>query len=160
MLEAPPPGLSVKPREQNGTFYFRCTMRFRVPFCDVDMLQHVNNASYVIWAETVRCNYFDEVFKESLTGTNGIILARWELDYEEPLDYREEVAIGCRIARLGRKSFDFVYEIWSETRQLRAARGLTTMVAYDYETRTSIAIPEPWREIIQSYEAVAPVVGS
>ena len=135
-------------------------MRFRVPFCDVDMLQHVNNASYVIWAETVRCNYFDEVFKESLTGANGIILARWELDYEEPLDYREEVAIGCRIARLGRKSFDFVYEIWSETRQLRAARGLTTMVAYDYETRTSIAIPEQWREIIRSYEAVAPVVGS
>jgi acyl-CoA thioester hydrolase len=138
---------------------FRCTTRFRVPFCDIDMLQHVNNASYVVWAETARCAYFAEVLKESLAGANGIILARLELDYEQPLDYREEVAVGCRIARIGRKSFDFAYEIWSETRQVRAAHGLTTMVAYDYAAKASIVIPERWREFIASYEVVAPTVG-
>jgi len=139
---------------------FRCTMRFRVPFCDVDMLQHVNHAAYVVWAETVRCIYFDEVLNESLTGANGIILARLQFDYEQPLDYREEIAVACRIARIGRKSFDFLYEIWSETRQQRAAHGLTTMVAYDYEAEKSIVIPERWREIITAYEVVAPIVGS
>ena len=100
---------------------FRCMTRFRVPFCDVDMLQHVNNVAYAVWAETIRCVYFAEVLKESLSGTNGIILARVGIDYEQPLDYREEVAVGCRISRIGRKSFDFAYEIWSETRQQRAA---------------------------------------
>jgi acyl-CoA thioester hydrolase len=139
---------------------FRCVMRFPVPFCDVDMLQHVNNAAYVVWAETIRCVYFDEVLKESLSGSNGIILARLGLDYEQPLDYREQVAVGCRIARIGRKSFDFAYEIWSETRHERAAHGLTTMVAFDYQTKTSIVVPERWREIIAAYEIVAPAVGS
>jgi len=138
---------------------FRCINRFRVPFCDIDMLQHVNNASYVVWVETVRCNYFDEVLKESLSGASGVILARLEVDYEQPLDYREEVAVGCRISRLGRKSFDFAYEIWSETRQIRAARGVSAMVAYNYRSKSSIVIPERWREIISSYEAVAPNVG-
>jgi acyl-CoA thioester hydrolase len=135
---------------------FQCITRFQVPFCDIDMLQHVNNAAYVVWAETIRCIYFAEVLKESLTGANGIILARLELDYEQPLDYREDVAVGCRISRIGRKSFDFTYEIWSETRHIRAARGLSLMVAFDYTARKSIVVPERWREIIAAYECVAP----
>jgi acyl-CoA thioester hydrolase len=138
---------------------FRCMTRFRVPFCDVDMLQHVNNASYVVWVETVRCIYFAEVLKESLAGANGIILARLELDYEQPLDYREEVAVACRVSRIGRKSFDFESEIWSETRQFRAARVHSAMVAYNYEAKTSIVIPERWRELIAAYEVIAPKVG-
>ena len=137
---------------------FSSITRFRVPFCDIDMLQHVNNASYVVWVETVRCNYFADVLKESLAGTNGVILARLELDYEQPLDYREDVAVGCRISRIGRKSFDFTYEIWSETRQLRAARGVSAMVAYDYSAKASIVIPERWREIIAAHEVVAPTL--
>lgn len=136
---------------------FRCVMRFRVPFCDVDMLQHVNNAAYVVWAETVRCVYFGDVLRESITSSKGIIMARLEFDYEQPLDYREEVAVGCRVARMGRKSFDFAYEIWSETRKERAARGLSTIVAYDYETKSSIVVPERWREVIAAYEVVAPL---
>ena len=139
---------------------FRCITRFRVPFCDVDMLQHVNNASYVVWVETVRCIYFAEVLKESLPGANGIILARLGVDYEQPLDYREEVAVGGRISRIGRKSFDFAYEIWSETRQLRAAHGSSTMVAYDYKAQSSVVVPERWREIVAAYEVVAPTSGS
>lgn len=138
---------------------FRCINRFRVPFCDMNMAQHVGNASYVVWAETVRCLYFDEVLKEPSAGANGVILAQLQFHYEQPLDYLEDVAVACRIARMGRKSFDFVYEIWSETRQIRAAHGLTTMVAYDYEVKTSIVIPERWRETITAFEAVAPTVG-
>ena len=135
---------------------FRCVNRFRVPYCDVDMLHHVNHASYIVWAETARCEYFTEVLKEPLDGTNGMILARLQFEYAQPLDYREEVAVGCRIARLGRKSFDFTYEIWSETRQLRAAHGVSSMVAYDYQAQTSIVVPERWRELIAAYEIVAP----
>jgi acyl-CoA thioester hydrolase len=135
---------------------FRCITRFRVPYCDMDMLQHVNHASYIVWVETARCVYFDEVLQEPINGANGMILAKLQFEYDLPLDYREEVAVGCRIARLGRKSFDFAYEIWSETRQLRAAHGSSTMVAYDYQAQTSIVVPERWREQIAAYEVVAP----
>lgn len=135
---------------------FRYVMRFRVPFCDIDMLQHVNHTAYIRWAETVRCGYLAEVLGEEVAGRSSIILARLEFDYEFPLDYREDVAIGCRISRLGRKSLDLVYEIWSETRNQCAASGLTALVAYDYEARTSKVIPDRWREAITAYEVVAP----
>jgi len=139
---------------------FRCVTRFRVPYCDVDMMQHVNHASYIVWAETARCIYFAEVLQEPINGANGVILASLQFEYAQPLDYREEVAVGCRISRLGRKSFDFAYEIWSETRQIRAAHGTSTMVAYDYKAQSSIVAPERWREIIAAYEVVAPTSGS
>ena len=135
---------------------FRSITRFRVPFCDVDMMQHVNNASYVVWAETARCEYFDEVMHTEIMGAAGIILAHLEFDYHAPLDFREEVAVGCRVSRIGRKSFDFINEIWSEERQVMAARGLTTMVAYDYKKLASIVIPERWREIVNAYEVIKP----
>lgn len=137
---------------------FRCINRFRVPFCDIDMLGHVNHAAYVVWAETARCLYFDEVLKERISGERGIILAHLEFDYEQPLDYLEEAAVACRISRIGRKSFDFAYEIWSTTRDQRSARGLTTVVAYDYRAKQSIVVPDRWREVVTAYEAVAPAL--
>jgi len=136
---------------------FRTLMRFHVPFCDIDMLQHVNNASYIVWAETVRCNYLDEVLGKFLSGTCGIILAKTEFEYLHPLDYREEVVVACRISRLGRKSFDLLYEVWSVSRKSMAARGRTVMVAYNFETKTSIVIPEEWRKAFTAHEVVAPV---
>ena len=93
-----------------------------------------------------------------MNGTNGMILARLQFEYAQPLDYREEVAVGCRISRLGRKSFDFAYEVWSETRQLLAAHGNSNMVAYDYQAKASVVVPESWREIVTAYEVVAPAL--
>jgi acyl-CoA thioester hydrolase len=125
-----------------------------------DSGHHVNHAAYVVWAETVRCNYFVEVLKEPLNGANCIILARLQFDYEQPLDYREEVAVGAASLGLGANHSISNTRFWSETRQLRAVYGLSTMVAYDYEANKSIVIPERWREIITAYEVVAPTVGS
>ncbi len=135
---------------------FRHITRFRVPYCDIDMLRHVNNVSYVTWAETARCEYFEEVLAESLTERHSMILVRQEFDYEQQIEYRDQVAVGCRISRLGGKSFDFTYEIWDETRNRRAARASSTMVAFDYEQNKSIVIPEKWREVITKYEVVKP----
>lgn len=135
---------------------FRCILRFRIPFCDVNMAQHAGNTAYVVWAETIRGIYFDEVLKEPLSVANGMILARQEFSYTLPLGYREEVAVGCRVSRIGHKSFDFAYEIWSETKSQLAAHAVSTQVAYDYETKSSIVVPERWRKIIAGYEVMAP----
>ena len=137
---------------------FRSVMRFRVPFCDIDMMQHVNNAAYVVWAETLRCVYFAEVLQgTSLAGRDGLILAKLEITYERPLAYRENVAVGCRVTRIGNKSFDFLCEVWSDDTQQRSAVCTAAVVAYDYEANHSIPIPQSWRERIAAHEVVAPV---
>lgn len=136
---------------------FHFLERFPVPFHDIDLLQHVNNVSYVRWLETARCNYFERVLGGCLTGSKSMIVARLEMNYEQSIDYREQVAIGCRVSRIGRKSFDVAFEIWNQTRNQRAAHGFSTMVAFNYETRQPIDFPEDWREIIAAYEVVSPI---
>ena len=131
---------------------FPLVSRFTVPYGDVDMMLHVNHASYIRWAEALRAEYFAQVMRTPINGERGMILATVNFTYERQLDYREHVAVGCKIPRLGNKSFDFYYEIWSRTHEARAAHGTTTMVAFDYAANIAIHVPPEWREAIDAYE--------
>ena len=132
---------------------FPLISRFTIPFADVDMMQHVNNVAYIRWCEMMRAEYFARVMKTPINGTMGMIQATINFTYERELQYREQIAIGVKISRVGTKSWDFYYEIWSETHNRRAANGVTTVVAYDFEHRTSISVPEQWRNAIAEFEA-------
>ena len=126
---------------------------FSVPFADVDMMRHVNNVAYIRWTETMRSEYFAQVMKVPINGDHGMIQATINFTYERQLLYREQISIGCKIPRIGTKSFDFYYEIWSETAGHRAAYGITTMVAFDFINNRTIAVPQSWREAIAEYES-------
>lgn len=132
---------------------FRKIERFRVAFADVDMLRHANNLAYMRWAEAARSEYFAEILGEEIGGARGMILASSKIAYEKPLIYREQVALGCRIGRVGTKSFDFLHEIWSVDRDLRAAHIETTLVAIDYASGGTIAVPTQWRTRIAEFES-------
>ena len=127
--------------------------RFSVPFADVDMMRHVNNVAYIRWAETMRAEYFAQVMRTPINGAHGMIQATINFTYERQLEYREQLAIGVRIPRIGTKSFDFEYEVWSDSHGHRAAHGITTMVAFDFEVNQTIAVPQSWRESIAEYES-------
>lgn len=132
---------------------FPLISRFSVPFADVDMMRHVNNVAYIRWTETMRSEYFAQVMKVPINGDHGMIQATINFTYERQLLYREQISIGCKIPRIGTKSFDFYYEIWSETAGHRAAHGITTMVAFDFINNRTIAVPQSWREAIAEYES-------
>jgi acyl-CoA thioester hydrolase len=131
---------------------YRYIQRFRVPFGDVDMLQHVNNAAYVRWAEEIRSSYFGEVLRTEIGGEFGLIIAKLEIVYERQMRHRDSVAIGCRVSRIGRKSFDISYEIWNEADEVRCAHLHTPMVAFDYTMNSTIVVPDVWRERIAAFE--------
>ena len=132
---------------------FPLISRFSVPFADVDMMRHVNNVAYIRWLETMRSEYFAQVMKTPINGDHGMIQATINFTYERQLLYREQITIGCKIPRIGTKSFDFYYEIWSETNRHRAAHGVTTMVAFDFTSNRTIAVPQSWRDAIAEYES-------
>ncbi|MBV8155767.1 MAG: thioesterase family protein, partial [Candidatus Eremiobacteraeota bacterium] len=119
----------------------------------IDMMQHVNNVAYIRWCEMMRSEYFAQVMNLPINGERGIIQANIHFTYERQLRYRESIAIGCRISRIGTKSWDFEYEIWSVTHGHRAAAATTTMVAYDFVLQRTIVVPQEWRDAIGAYEA-------
>jgi len=132
---------------------YRKIQRFVVPFGDVDMMRHVNNVAYLRWAETSRTEYFAEVLGEDILSRRGMILAKMGIDYVKPLLYRERVAIGCRVSRLGTKSFEIEHDVVSEDREILAAKIRSTLVAFDYESERTIEIPGQWRAAIDAFQS-------
>jgi acyl-CoA thioester hydrolase len=131
---------------------FKLVTRFTIPFSDIDMLQHVNNVAYIRWCEMVRTEYFATVMRSDITSERGMIQANINFTYERQLKYREAIAVGVRVSRIGTKSLDYSYEIWSVTHNARAAHGTTTVVAYDFTHHRTIEIPQEWRNRIDEYE--------
>lgn len=132
---------------------YRLVRHFRVPFSDIDMLGHANNTAYLRWAESIRTEYLADILGAFIGGERGMILARVTVDYESPIGYHEAIAIGARIGRVGNKSFDFEHEVWSEDRTVRCAKIASTLVAMDYTTDSTIAVPADWRTRIAAYES-------
>ena len=132
---------------------FPLITRFSVPFADIDMMRHVNNVAYIRWAETMRAEYFARVMGTAINGRHGMIQASIEFAYERQLSYRESIAVGCSIPRIGTKSFDFIYEVWSVDAGHRAAHGKTTMVAFDFADNATIVVPQDWRDGIAAFQA-------
>ena len=91
--------------------------------------------------------------KTPINGERGIIQADIDFTYERQLKYREKIAVGCRIGQNRNEVVGFEYEIWSETYGHRAARGITTVVAYDFVNQCTIGIPQQWRDAIAAFEA-------
>lgn len=123
--------------------------KFRVPFGDVDMMGHVNNAKYLTYFETARTNLLMESF-ESFSNKRerlGVIIARAELDYRTPARWNDELTVKVRPALLGNSSFTYEYEIINQEGNI-VASGKTVQVAYDYVKGTSIPIPELARGVL------------
>lgn len=130
--------------------------QLRVRFRDLDALQHVNHAVYLTYMESARTRYlYNIVGWEGDITQLGTILARIEVDYRLPLHFDEEFVVHTRISRLGTKSFDMLYvikRIADETQSDIVATGKTFLVAYDYKTSQTIAVPEKWRTRITAFE--------
>ena len=118
-----------------------------VRFADVDAMGHVNNAVFLSWMEAARTHF---VLQRGLAeGVDALemILARIEVDFRSPVRFGDDVRVGVRPSRLGTKSFEFEYEVRANDRL--AAHGTSVLVAYDYATNESIAVPKRWREALE-----------
>lgn len=132
-------------------FRFSCPVEIR--FADMDALAHVNNAKYFTYMETARLQYFRQIVGwQGDRSDLGVILARATCDFKLPLVLGDLAQVHVRVTRLGDKSFEFEYAIVRVPDQAAAAIGNTVQVAYDYETNTSIRIPNEWRQKMLAHE--------
>lgn len=130
---------------KHHTFQFSTSIDIR--FADMDAFGHVNNAIYLTYFEHARAQYWKEIIQWDWK-TLGIILARAEVDYVKQLTVRDHAKVYVRTARVGNTSFDVQYELVSvrqDGKEVLVAKGLTTCVAFNYQTQKPSPIPEPQR---------------
>ncbi|HEV2590613.1 MAG TPA: thioesterase family protein [Gaiellaceae bacterium] len=106
--------------------------RERVRFGDCDPMGHANNAVYSTYLEQARITM--------LGGLDPFILARVEIDFRSELRMNDEIEIRTRCSHVGTKSFQLEHQIWTGDRL--AAEAKSVLVGYDYETHTSVPLPD------------------
>jgi acyl-CoA thioester hydrolase len=134
---------------------FNHTTPIQIRFKDIDKQGHVNNANHHTYVETARVNYFDEVLGRVIDwDETGLLLARVEMDYREPVFLGETIEVLSRVSRLGKKSFEMnnvIVKVKGDDKR-ECAIAKSVIVCYNYKKKETIEIPEQWREKFKLFE--------
>jgi acyl-CoA thioester hydrolase len=134
---------------------FPTVIHLPVQWGDMDSYQHVNNVVHFRWFESARIAYLEQIELKSLYHTAGIgpILAAISCNYRRQLTYPDTVAVGARISRIGRTSFEMEHVLFSTTQQAAVADGKSTIVTFDYRQQRPTPVPDDIRAKIEQIEA-------
>ena len=118
-------------------------------FYETDALGHINNTVVPMWFEKARTPLF-KIFTPDLDPKKWeLILAKIEVEYLRELDYRITVTIKTGIQHIANSSFLIRQELFQDGEL--AARGLTTLVRFDYEQKKSQPLTTELRSELEKY---------
>ncbi len=121
-----------------------------IRFNDLDSYGHVNNAVYLTYFEEGRKFYFNERVGTAWEWqTEGLLLARHEIDYKVPLHLNDEAYIELWISKFGTKSFEVTYVILKHENgeEVICTTGKSVGVCFDYNAGKTIPLPDVWKKI-------------
>ena len=135
-----------------------CAPTLRVRWAEVDMQKIVFNGHYLTYIDTAIAEYWREIGLPYPDGYvdrygNDIYLRKATVEYLGSARYDDVLTICCRVARLGRSSLAFHFEIYREQELLITAE--LVYVNADPSMKAT-PLPEDVRERIRRYERVAP----
>lgn len=129
---------------------------------DMDSLGHVNNVLYFRYSETARLNYMSDLvarvpgLDERMWTDQGMILADIGCSYLRQLHAPADLEVGTRIARIGGKTLNYQQGIYLAGENEPVAVTDAVVVWFNYQTQSSIEVPEEVRAAICGLENTPP----
>ena len=138
---------------------FKFAWPFGVRYAEVDGQRIVFNAHYLTYFDTAITEYFralpyDYMGQVDRTGEDYHTV-RTLVEYQQPIEFDEDIEVHVRTARMGRTSLTFLLEIHpKDTEDLRAT-GEVVWVNADQTTHRSTPLPDELVEKISTFEGKA-----
>ena len=110
-----------------------------VQFRDIDVMGHVNNATYLQYMETARVELARKLGQVRGGFRAGFIVASVRCEFKKPIRNERRITVSVWVSRIGDRSWDLDYSIRGP-RRAEYAIGRTTQVAYDYNTKSAALI--------------------
>lgn len=110
-----------------------------IRFADLDPLGHVNNVAYMVYFETGRIAFLEQLGPMSGDREAGpvFVLAHVAADYIEETYYPGVVDIGTAVRRVGRSSFHLGHGIFCEG----VCKAIATSVIVQVQGRPLASVP-------------------
>ena len=146
---------------------YGCVHRLRVRWAEVDMQKVVFNGHYLTYIDTAISDYWRAIglaYPDAYVATyaNDMFLRKAAVEYLGSARYDDELAVHCHVAKLGRSSMTFMFEIWRERPEPSVAPLITAELVYvnaDPKTMKAAPLPEDLRSRVRAYERSAPAEG-
>ena len=140
---------------------FACALELRVRWAEVDMQKIVFNGHYLTYIDTAIADYWRAIGLAYPEGyveryASDVYLRKATLEYLGSARYDDLLTVCCRVARLGRSSMTFVFEIYRQGEDAPLVGAELVYVNADPRTMKSEALPQELRARITAYERVAP----
>ena len=121
---------------------------------DMDGLRHINNAKYLTYFETARLEYLSTlgIDMNRWNSKESVILASMKIDYHQQSSYPNIYEIGCRISRIGNKSFDIFNALFESTNTAPIVTGTFTIVCFNYHSQETITVPDSIKNAYHPFE--------
>jgi acyl-CoA thioester hydrolase len=122
----------------------------QVRFADLDLLNHVNNIAFTVYAEDARAAFLTTTGLWRADSPRHNVIARLEVDYLHELRYPARVHAGLRVLALGRSSMTLGVAIFGE-QQRCVALTKAVAVRWHIHERKPIEINEEERAVLRPY---------
>ncbi len=116
---------------------------------ETDAMGHINNASIAAWFEVLRVRFMESLDVAAMG--KSWILASVHIDYVGETFYGEDVTMKIVDAVVGNTSITFHGEMHQGDR--KTVKGSAVLVHMDYETKTTVRVPDAYREAIEQRRA-------
>ena len=138
---------------------FKFAWPFRVRYAEVDGQRIVFNAHYLTYFDTAITEYFralpyDYMGQVDRTGEDYHTV-RTLVEYQQPIEFDEDIEVHVRTARKGRTSLTFLLEIHPKDTEDQRATGEVVWVNADQTTHRSTPLPDELVEKISTFEGKA-----
>jgi len=140
---------------------FVCAPQLRVRWAEVDMQKVVFNAHYLTYIDTAIAQYWREIGLPYPGGyvdryASDLFLRKASLEYLGSARYDELLTACCRVAKLGRSSMTFLFEIYREGEDAALVSAELVYVNADAASMRPAPLPEELRALVRRYEKLAP----
>ena len=140
---------------------FCCVSRLRVRWAEVDMQKVVFNGHYLTYIDTAVADYWRAIglpYPEGYVDRYGtdLYLRKATVEYLGSARYDDELAVCCRVARLGRTSMTWQFEIHRGDDDAPLVTAELVYVNANPRDMKAAPLPEDLRVRAQRYERVAP----
>ncbi|HYG54353.1 MAG TPA: thioesterase family protein [Burkholderiales bacterium] len=140
---------------------FACVLSLRVRWAEVDMQRIVFNGHYLTYIDTAVAEYWRAIGLPYPEGyveryANDLYLRKATVEYLGSARYDDLLNVYCRVAKLGRTSMTFNFEIAREKEEAPLVTAELVYVNADPASMKAAPLPEELRSRITRYERVAP----
>lgn len=139
---------------------FSCTHALRVRWAEVDMQKIVFNGHYLTYIDTAIADYWRVIGLPYPDGyveryASDMFLRKATVEYLGSARYDDELEVLCRVAKLGRSSMTFRFEIWRGAADLLITAELVYVNA-DPRSKQAVPLPDDLRRRVLGFERKAP----